>query len=165
MTPQKRHGVSNHRQLGCGFFSKVLCGEYTDVRWIFLIQGPVMLKMYPCDMTPSRIPTEGLNYSDVIMSAMAFQITSVMVVNWTFYSGADQRKDQSSASLAFARVIHRWPVNSPHKRPVTRKMFPFDDVIMAVIAFQAPSETTFLFTVISSVNHHRIQRVEKITTI
>ena len=27
--------------------------------------------------------------------------------------------------------IHRWPVNSPHKGTVTRKMFPFDDVIMA----------------------------------
>ena len=25
--------------------------------------------------------------------------------------------------------FHRWPVNSPHKGPVTRKMFPFDDVI------------------------------------
>ena len=43
---------------------------------------------------------------------------------------ADQRKHQSSASLAFVRGIHRWPVNSPHKRPVTRKMFPFDDIIM-----------------------------------
>ena len=46
------------------------------------------------------------------------------------YSGANQRKHQSSASLAFARGIHRWPVNSPHKGPVTRKIFPFDDVIM-----------------------------------
>ena len=46
------------------------------------------------------------------------------------YSGADQRKDQSSASLAFARGIHRWPVNSPHKGPVMRKMLPFNDVIM-----------------------------------
>ena len=45
-------------------------------------------------------------------------------------SGEDQRKHQSSASLTFVRGIHRWPVNSPHKRPVTRKMFPFDDVIM-----------------------------------
>ena len=45
-------------------------------------------------------------------------------------SGADQRKHQSSASLAFVRGIHRWQVNSPHKWPVTRKMFPFDDVIM-----------------------------------
>ena len=44
--------------------------------------------------------------------------------------GADQRKHQSSASLAFVRGIHRRPVNSPHKGPVTRKMFPFDDVIM-----------------------------------
>ena len=39
-------------------------------------------------------------------------------------------KHQRSASLAFVRGIHRWPVNSPHKWPVTRKMFPFDDVIM-----------------------------------
>ena len=44
-------------------------------------------------------------------------------------SGADQRKHQSSASLAFVRGIHRWPVNSPHKWPVTRGMFPFDDVV------------------------------------
>ena len=41
-----------------------------------------------------------------------------------------KKKNQSSASLAFVRGIHRWPVNSPHKGPVTRKMFPFDDVIM-----------------------------------
>ena len=49
-----------------------------------------------------------------------------------FIQGADQRKHQSSASLAFVRGIHRWPVNSPHKGPVTRKMFPFDDVILGV---------------------------------
>ena len=48
----------------------------------------------------------------------------------TVYSGSDQRKHQSAASLAFVWGIHRWPVNSPHKEPVTRKMFPFDDVIM-----------------------------------
>ena len=46
------------------------------------------------------------------------------------YSDADQIKHQSSASLAFVWGIHRSPVNSPHKWPVTRKMFPFDDVIM-----------------------------------
>ena len=46
------------------------------------------------------------------------------------YSGADHRKHKSSESLVFVRGIHRGPVNSPHKRPVTRKMFPFDDVIM-----------------------------------
>ena len=50
------------------------------------------------------------------------------------YSCADQRKHQSSASLAFVRGIHRWPVNSPHEGPATRKMFPFHDVIMLVKA-------------------------------
>ena len=55
------------------------------------------------------------------MSTMASQITSLAVVYSTVYSGADQRKQQSSALLAFVRGIHRWPVNSPHKGPVTRK--------------------------------------------
>ena len=60
---------------------------------------------------------------------MASQITSLTIV----YSDADQRKHQSSASLAFVRGIHRGPVNSPHKWPVTRKMFPFNDVIIEFI--------------------------------
>ena len=64
------------------------------------------------------------------MSAIASQIIGVSIVCLTVCSGANQRKHQSSASLAFVRGIHRWPVNSPHKGPVTRKMFPFDDVIM-----------------------------------
>ena len=72
----------------------------------------------------------GLHYDDVIMSSMVSQIPSLTIVYSTFYSGTDQRKHQSSASLAFVRGIHRGPVNSPHKWPVTRKMFPFDDVIM-----------------------------------
>ena len=41
-----------------------------------------------------------------------------------------RRSKNSSASLAFVGGIHRSPVNSPHNRPVTRKKFPFDDVIM-----------------------------------
>ena len=63
------------------------------------------------------------------MSEMASQITGVSIVYSTVCSHADQRKHQSSASLAFVREIHRWPVNSPHKGPVTQIMFPFDDVI------------------------------------
>ena len=70
------------------------------------------------------------HYDDVIMGAMASQITSLTIVYSTVYSGADQRKHQSSASLAFVWGIHRGPVNSPHKWPVTRPMFRFDDVIM-----------------------------------
>ena len=65
-------------------------------------------------------------YTDVIMSLMASQITSLTIVYSPVCSGADQRKYQSFASLAFVRGIHRRPVNSPNKRPVMRKMFPFD---------------------------------------
>ena len=71
-----------------------------------------------------------LHYCDVIIGAAASQITSLTIVYSIDYSDADQWKHQSSASLAFVRGIHRGPVNSPHKGPVTRKMFPMDDVIM-----------------------------------
>ena len=70
------------------------------------------------------------------MGAMVSEITSLTIVYSTVYSGADQRKHQSSASLAFVRGIHRPPVNSPHKGPVTRKVFPFDDVIMKIYVRQ-----------------------------
>ena len=70
------------------------------------------------------------HYTDAIMGAIASQITSFTIVYSTVYSDADQRKHQSSASLAFVQGIHRGPVNSPHKWLVTRKMFPYDDVIM-----------------------------------
>ena len=70
------------------------------------------------------------HYNDVIMDTMASQITSLTVVYLVIYTSADKTKHQSSALLAFVRGIHRGPVNFPHKRPVTRKMFPFDDVIM-----------------------------------
>ena len=63
------------------------------------------------------------------MGTTASQITSLTIVYSTVYSDVDQRKHQSSASLAFVWGIHRGPVNSPHKWPVTRKMCPFDDVI------------------------------------
>ena len=71
-----------------------------------------------------------LHYDDVIMTMLASQITSLTVVYSIVYSGVNQRRHQSSASLAFVREIHRGPVNFPRKWPVTRKMFPFDDVIM-----------------------------------
>ena len=71
------------------------------------------------------------------MGAMASQITSLTIVYSTVYSDADQRKHQSTASLAFVWGIHRGPVNSLHKWPVTRRMFPFDDVIMINIKIQS----------------------------
>ena len=64
------------------------------------------------------------------MGAMTSQNTSLTIVYSTVYSDADQRKHQSFASLAFVLGIHQGPVNSQYKWPVTRKMFPFDDVTM-----------------------------------
>ena len=63
------------------------------------------------------------HFNDVIIGVMASQIASFTIDYSSVYSGADQRKHQSSASLAFVRAIHRWPVNSPHQGPVTRKIF------------------------------------------
>ena len=64
------------------------------------------------------------------MGAMPSQIIRFTTVYSSVYSGADQRNHQSSASLAFLWGIHRWPVNSPHKWPVTRKNFSVDDVVL-----------------------------------
>ena len=72
------------------------------------------------------------HYSDIIMSLMASQITSFSIV----WSGTDQR---SSMSLVFVRGIHRWLVDSPHKMPVTWKMFPVDDIIMITIWVNSPN--------------------------
>ena len=63
-------------------------------------------------------------YNNVIMGTIASLINSHRSVYSTLYSDADERKHQSSAWL--------FPVNSPHKWPITRKMFPFDDVIMII---------------------------------
>ena len=68
------------------------------------------------------------------MGAIASQINSLTIVYSTVYSDADQRKHQISTSLAFVWGIHRGPVNCPHKRPVTRNMFPFDNVIVHIRA-------------------------------
>ena len=78
-------------------------------------------------------------YSDVIMSVMSSQITSLTIVYSTVYSGTDQRKHLSSTSLAFVRGIHQSLVNSPHKVPVMWKMLPFEDVIMLM-----PWETFYI---------------------
>ena len=73
------------------------------------------------------------HYSDVKTSVMASQIVGVSIVCSTVCSGADQRKYRGSTPLAFVRGIHRSPVDSPHKGPIARKMFPFDDAILKFI--------------------------------
>ena len=82
------------------------------------------------------------HYCGVKMGTMPSHITSLTIVYSTVYSNANQRKYQSSASLAFVWGIHRSPVNSPHKWLVTRKIFPFDDVIMRTCIVSLRSNST-----------------------
>ena len=101
-----------------------------------------------CRNMPSKINQN--HYNDVLTGAMASQITSLTIVFSTVYLDTDQRKHQISASLAFVWGTHRRRVNFPHKWPVTRKMFPFDDVIMiwwrhhAITSF-SPEDILFFF--------------------
>ena len=88
------------------------------------------LLFWPIVICLSWLSISNLHYTDIIMGTIASQITSLTIFYSTVYSDADQRKHQSSASVAFVRGIHRGPVNSPHKWPLVRKMFSFDDVIM-----------------------------------
>ena len=72
---------------------------------------------------------QNTHYNDIIIGAIASQITSLTIVYWTVYSDADQREHQAPRHWPLWG-IHRWPVNSSNKWPVTQKRFPFDDVIM-----------------------------------
>ena len=58
---------------------------------------------------------------------MASQITSLTIVNSTVYSGADQIKHQSPASLAF--VTGEFPAQMASNGEMF-PYYPFDDVIM-----------------------------------
>ena len=103
------------------------CCVFVNVEWNLSESLSIWLYAYATPMTITEV-----HYSDVIMSAMASQITSLTIVYSTIYSGADQRKHQSSTSL-HGLCVHRGLVNSPHRGPVTRKMLPFDDVIVNLV--------------------------------
>ena len=103
---------------------------YLHFQYIFSVS--LFMVVWPPLKTCPLFLSVLVHYRDVTRSAIASQITGVTIIYSTVCSGADQRKHQSSASLAFVRGIHRWPVNSSHNGPVTRKMFPFDDVIMPI---------------------------------
>ena len=133
VTLHEHHGVPNHRQIDSLFKHLVQLNtkersklHVTSVLW-WPLKDLVMRKWVLCHDVMMFIQS---HYSDVIIGATASQITRQTIVYSTVYSGADQRKHQSSASLAFVRRNHRRPVKFSHKRPVTRKMFPFDDIIM-----------------------------------
>ena len=97
---------------------RLLCAKPLSEPMVAYCQLDVQIKV---SMKHEPKVNISLHYCDVIMGANASQITCLTIVYSTVYSGADQRKHQSSASLAYVRGIHRRPVNSPHKWPVTRK--------------------------------------------
>ena len=118
------HPILKHFELSS---SKVFC-NFTLI-YFFAVFVIVVVVIVLYDAPPKSLFE--FYYSDVIMGAIGSQIASLTIVHSTVYPDADPRKHQSSASLAFVRGIHRGPVNSPHKWPVTQKMFPFDDVIVS----------------------------------
>ena len=91
---------------------------FRGLYWYCILVGheTVVLYSYCVQCVPKNVHTMLLPYGDVIMGAMAFQITGVSIVYSTVCSGADQRKHQRSASLAFVRGIHRWPFEFPPQR-------------------------------------------------
>ena len=99
-----------------------------------------------------------LHYSELIVSEITSQITGVSMVCSTVCSGVDHRKHQCSESLAFVRRILRWLMNSPHRRPVTRSLFPFDDIIMVSSAstFKSMSDI-FSVKIMNSLNASSIR--------
>ena len=121
---------------------RVLCNTYWPTKYDFIRAGVstvlwdgiiyfLQCIIYFCKVSCLQLERENMlslhwrqNGSDGVY------ITSVSSVYSTVCSGVYQRKHQSSASVLFVRGIYRWPVNSPHKGPLTRKRFPFDDVIM-----------------------------------
>ena len=94
----------------------------TRPQWVYVMSSTWFLFgiNIPHDDNTLRIRN---HYDDVIMGTIASQITSLAIVYSIVYSSADQRKHQSTASLAFVWGFHRGPVNSPHKWPVMRKCF------------------------------------------
>ena len=119
----------------------VLCVFFSRACWLSK-RGPTWLHKSSLDC--ARMLTFR-HYDDVIIGAISSLITSLTIVYSIVYSDADQRKHQRPASLAFVRGIHRGPVNSPHKWPVTRKMFPFDDVIIESSSCSCDTQITMVY--------------------
>ena len=94
---------------------------------------------------------------------MVSQIIGVSMVYPTVCSGADKRKHQSSASLAFARGIHQCPVSSPHKVPVTQKTFTFDNIIMFMLFFPVLTSSSFSISILYAMAFNRAHRQNAIT--
>ena len=108
--------------LGTFVIGKILSGV---VIW------PACGSRFVANLTKSATAHRRGHYGDVIMSAMASQITGVPIVCLNVCSGTDQRnKHQSRGESTNDRWIHWWIPLTTHKEPVMPKMFPFCDTNM-----------------------------------
>ena len=124
------------------FFQGYAHAKYRPFNFKFTVAVDVCINMFSLNLTGGRF--ENLcarswyhreHYSDVIMGKMASQITSFTIVYLTIYSSQIKGNIKAPCHWPLCGEFtgDRWPVNSSHKWPVTRKIFPFDDVIMADI--------------------------------
>ena len=90
------------------FYISLISKTISSILFIQVLQAAVYSQQQQvCDLLTCGCPSLSVHYNDVIMGAIASQITSLTIVYSIVYSDADQRKHQSSASLAFVRGIHR----------------------------------------------------------
>ena len=136
-------------------------GDFCENRYFCKLRKEISIMKALLDRTNYDLE----HYSDVIMSTIASQITGVSIIYPTVCSGADEGKQQSSASLTFVRGIHRWPANSRHKRSITRKMFPFDDVIMKTSPYFVGKDMKWKCTKVSCNNSNTSIRKTQFDTI
>ena len=108
-------------------------GACATRNFTYLVRGPCPLQ-WQAMLAPSTMQLIEamwcMHYSDVIKGAIASQITSLPIVYLIVYSGTSQMKISKLRVTGLCAGNSPSPVNSPHKGPVTRKMFPLDDVIM-----------------------------------
>ena len=129
----------------CNHASSIFTTIYLRFYWIYLFRKSSSIStwiyvslnyvMFGTSKTYSLLPWVVTNhYDDVIMGAIAFQITSLTIVSSTAYSDADQRKHQSSASLAFVQRIHREAGEFPAlwQMASDAEISPFNDVIIKI---------------------------------
>ena len=112
-----RRGIWKRRLRNGGHFaSALLCWSYWEITVCRIALCPISQTTYE----------KKTHYSDVIMSMMASKITSLTIIYATVYSGADEKKTSTLRVTGLSPVTGQFPAQGP----VTRKMFPFDDVIM-----------------------------------
>ena len=87
----------------CWFIVNLILGK--KLQWNLYQYAIIFIQESASESVVGEIAV--IHYDDVIMGTMASQITSLTIVYSTVYSEANQRKHQSSASLAFVRGIHR----------------------------------------------------------